>query len=103
MDFNLPRHKMVTEQLARRGIQDPRVLAAMGRVPREAFVPPALLHKAYDDCALPIDFEQTISQPYTVAFMCQEARLQPTDRKHGSRNRIPCSRSAPAAVTARPC
>jgi protein-L-isoaspartate(D-aspartate) O-methyltransferase len=79
MNFDLPRHKMVTEQLVRRGIHEARVLAAMGRVPREVFVPPALLHKAYDDCALPIDCEQTISQPYTVAFMCQEARLKETD------------------------
>ena len=79
MNFDLLRHKMVTEQLVRRGIHNPRVLEAMGRVPREKFVPPTLLHKAYDDCALPIAFEQTISQPFTVAFMCQEARLQETD------------------------
>jgi protein-L-isoaspartate(D-aspartate) O-methyltransferase len=79
MNFDLLRHKMVTEQLLRRGIHDPRVLEAMGRVPREKFVPPSLLHKVYDDCALPIGFEQTISQPFTVAFMCQEARLKPTD------------------------
>jgi protein-L-isoaspartate(D-aspartate) O-methyltransferase len=79
MNVDLLRHNMVTEQLLRRGIRDPRVLEALRRVPREKFVPPALLHKAYDDCALPIDFEQTISQPYTVAFMCQEARLRETD------------------------
>ena len=79
MNFDLLRHKMVAEQLLRRGIRDPRVLEAMGRVPREKFVPPTLLHKVYDDCALPIGFEQTISQPFTVAFMCQEARLRQTD------------------------
>ena len=49
--------------------------------------PDLLEHKAYDDCALPIGFEQTISQPYTVAFMCQEARLTAATR---------CSKSAPA-------
>lgn len=75
MNFDLARHKMVTEQLVRRGIHDPRVLEAMGRVPREEFVPPSLEHKAYDDCAMPIGYEQTISQPYTVALMCQEARI----------------------------
>jgi protein-L-isoaspartate(D-aspartate) O-methyltransferase len=79
MNFDLARHKMVTEQLVRRGIHDPRVLEAIGRVPREEFVPPSLVHKAYDDCALPIGYEQTISQPYTVAFMCQEARLKGSD------------------------
>lgn len=79
MNFDLLRHKMVTEQLMRRGINDPRVLEAMERVPREEFVPESLRHKAYDDCALPIGWEQTISQPYTVAFMCQEARLRGND------------------------
>jgi protein-L-isoaspartate(D-aspartate) O-methyltransferase len=80
MNFDLLRHRMVTEQLARRGIHDPRVLAAMDRVPREAFVPLPLRAHAYEDRALPIGFEQTISQPYTVAFMCQVARLAATDK-----------------------
>jgi protein-L-isoaspartate(D-aspartate) O-methyltransferase len=79
MNFDLARHKMVTEQLLARGISDRRVLEAMERVPREEFVPASLVHKAYDDCALPIGYEQTISQPYTVAFMCQEARLHGSD------------------------
>jgi protein-L-isoaspartate(D-aspartate) O-methyltransferase len=80
MNYVMLRQRMVAEQLARRGIHDPRVLAAMERVPREAFVPGALRAHAYEDCALPIGFEQTISQPYTVAFMCQEARLRETDK-----------------------
>jgi protein-L-isoaspartate(D-aspartate) O-methyltransferase len=80
MNFSLLRHKMVTEQLARRDIHDPRVLMAMERVPREAFVPEPLRGLAYEDRALPIGFEQTISQPYTVAFMCQAARLRATDK-----------------------
>ncbi len=80
MNFNLARHKMVTEQLERRGITDFRVLEAMDTVPREEFVSESLVHKAYDDCALPIGWDQTISQPYTVAYMCQEARLNDTDK-----------------------
>jgi protein-L-isoaspartate(D-aspartate) O-methyltransferase len=80
MNFASLRHKMVADQLPRRGIDDPRVLAAMGRVPREAFVPEPLRMLSYEDRALPIAFEQTISQPYTVAFMCQEARLRATDK-----------------------
>jgi protein-L-isoaspartate(D-aspartate) O-methyltransferase len=51
------------------------VLEAMEWVPRDEFVPPELIDLAYDDRALPIGLEQTISQPYTVAYMCQEARL----------------------------
>jgi protein-L-isoaspartate(D-aspartate) O-methyltransferase len=62
---------MVERQLRRRGITDERVLAAMGRVPREAFVPPELAAVAYDDAALPIGEEQTISQPFIVAAMCE--------------------------------
>ena len=64
------RSRMVDSQLRRRGIADERVLAAMERVPREAFVPPALAAHAYDDAALPIGEGQTISQPYIVAAMC---------------------------------
>jgi protein-L-isoaspartate(D-aspartate) O-methyltransferase len=80
MNFALARHNMVVEQLERRGIRDPRVLEAMEWVPREEFVPPELVDIAYDDRALPIGLEQTISQPYTVAFMCQAARLAATDK-----------------------
>ena len=79
MNFDLLRHKMVAEQLSRRLIIDPRVLEAMERVPREAFIPESLRDKAYDDCALPIGWQQTISQPYTVAYMCEEARLRGSD------------------------
>jgi protein-L-isoaspartate(D-aspartate) O-methyltransferase len=62
---------MVERQLWRRGITDERVLAAMLRVPREVFVPPDLVAAAYDDGALPIGEEQTISQPFIVATMCE--------------------------------
>jgi protein-L-isoaspartate(D-aspartate) O-methyltransferase len=80
MNFDLMRHKMVVEQLEQRGINDPRVLEALEWVPREEFVPPDLLNLAYEDRALPIGLEQTISQPYTVAFMCQEAHLTAGDK-----------------------
>jgi protein-L-isoaspartate(D-aspartate) O-methyltransferase len=71
---------MVDRQLRERGIADERVLAAMGRVPREAFVPPELADHAYEDAALPIGEEQTISQPYIVAAMCALLALDGTER-----------------------
>jgi len=80
MNFELARHNMVEHQLQRRGIHDARVLEAMEWVPREEFVPPELVDQAYDDRALPIALEQTISQPYTVAFMCQAAFLKASDK-----------------------
>ncbi len=70
---------MVDRQLRRRGITDERVLAAMGRVPREAFVPPQLADHAYDAAALPIGEDQTISQPYIVAAMCELLALDGTE------------------------
>ena len=60
---------MVEKQLRPRGIDDPRVLRAMAKVPREKFVPRELQASAYDDRALPIGFGQTISQPFIVALM----------------------------------
>ena len=71
---------MVESQLRRRGIEDERVLAAMGRVPRELFVPLDLREGAYADAALPIGSEQTISQPYMVALICQQLALQGGER-----------------------
>jgi protein-L-isoaspartate(D-aspartate) O-methyltransferase len=62
---------MVERQLRRRGIRDTRVVAAMAKVPRELFVPERERARAYDDGALPIGFEQTISQPYMVAATCE--------------------------------
>src|SRR5439155_8790062 len=69
------RAQMVEWQLRRRGIEDERVLAAMGRVPRELFVPPHLRDGAYADAALPIGGDQTISQPYMVALICEQLAL----------------------------
>lgn len=76
----LRRARMVSRQLEARGIRDPAVLAAMGAVPREAFVPPELADQAYEDGALPIGEGQTISQPYIVALMAEGLRLGPGDR-----------------------
>lgn len=70
------RAQMVRDQLAARGIRDPLVLAAMGRVPREKFVPGQLADAAYDDRPLPIVGGQTISQPYIVAYMIEALALK---------------------------
>jgi len=71
---------MVEEQLRRRGIADERVLDAMGRVHRELFVPEGMAARAYDDAALPIGGDQTISQPFMVARICEVLLVHPTDR-----------------------
>jgi protein-L-isoaspartate(D-aspartate) O-methyltransferase len=71
---------MVEWQLRRRGIGDERVLAALGRVPRELFIPQELRDAAYADAALPIGVEQTISQPYMVALICEQLALQGGER-----------------------
>jgi len=71
---------MVERQLRGRGITDERVLAAMAEVPREAFVPARLRHRAYADSALPIAAEQTISQPWIVAAICQALALTGSER-----------------------
>jgi protein-L-isoaspartate(D-aspartate) O-methyltransferase len=69
------RRRMVERQLRGRGIEDERVLAAMAEVPREEFVPASLRDRAYADSALPIAEEQTISQPWIVAAICQALAL----------------------------
>jgi protein-L-isoaspartate(D-aspartate) O-methyltransferase len=74
------RARMVEHQLRRRGIVDERVLAAMGRVPRELFVPDSVAHLAYEDGALPIGFGQTISQPFIVATICSLLGLSGSER-----------------------
>jgi protein-L-isoaspartate(D-aspartate) O-methyltransferase len=79
-DFAVLRARMVERQLRRRGIDDERVLAAMGQVPREAFVPARLRHRAYADSALPIDERQTISQPWIVAAICRALELSGNER-----------------------
>jgi protein-L-isoaspartate(D-aspartate) O-methyltransferase len=71
---------MVSDQLYRRGIVDPHVLAAFGAVPREQFVPGELAPHAYDDAPLPIGDGQTISQPYVVAMTVQALQLKGHER-----------------------
>lgn len=74
------RSAMVTFQIARRGVEDERVLDAMRKVPRHAFVPPEHRAHAYADRPLPIGSGQTISQPYIVARFVEAAQLKPGDR-----------------------
>jgi protein-L-isoaspartate(D-aspartate) O-methyltransferase len=71
---------MVERQLRRRGIEDERVLDAMGKVPRERFVPPDVRDRAYRDGALPIGEGQTISQPWIVASMAELLELKGPER-----------------------
>ena len=74
------RERMVAEQMAARDITDARVLDAMRKVPRELFVPAAQRPLASEDHPLPIGKEQTISQPYIVAYMTQALELRPTHK-----------------------
>ncbi len=76
MDLEFKRRMMVQRQLRARGISDERVLAAMGEIPREEFVPQHFHSRAYADEPLVIGFGQTISQPYMVALMAQCLELQ---------------------------
>jgi protein-L-isoaspartate(D-aspartate) O-methyltransferase len=74
------RERMVGRQLRARGIEDEEVLRAMGRVPRELFVPDAERKRAYGDAALPIGHGQTISQPYMVAVIVEALTVRPGSR-----------------------
>ena len=74
------RETMVREQIAARGIRDPRVIEALREVPRHSFVPEPERSRAYDDAPVPIGQGQTISQPYIVALMTELLRPQPGDR-----------------------
>jgi protein-L-isoaspartate(D-aspartate) O-methyltransferase len=74
------RQRMVVDQLSGRDISDPRVLAAFVAIPRDRFVPAALVDRAYDDAPLPIGAGQTISQPYIVALTAQALHLTGHER-----------------------
>lgn len=78
--FEAQRRYMVERQLKSRGIRDPRVLEAMGRIPRELFVPEKYRHNAYCDEPIPIGCGQTISQPYITALMVQVLELQGSEK-----------------------
>ncbi|MDH3427148.1 MAG: protein-L-isoaspartate(D-aspartate) O-methyltransferase [Gemmatimonadota bacterium] len=79
-DYAALRARMVERDIAGRGIRDPLVLAAMGEVPRERFVPEHLYDDAYVDAPLPIPGAQTISQPYIVAVMIDALGLEGGER-----------------------
>ncbi len=70
------RERLVRETIEARGVKDPRVLAAMRRVPRHRFMPKSIQSRAYEDRALPIGEGQTISQPFVVASMSEHAGVQ---------------------------
>ena len=80
MNFERARLRMVEEQIRARGVRDPRVLAAMSKVPRHLFVEEALRDRAYQDKALPIGEKQTISQPFIVAAMTEALELTGRER-----------------------
>ena len=79
-NYTAQRRKMVRNQIEARGIHNPQVLAVMRKVERHLFVKPQYLNVAYQDGALPIDCDQTISQPYIVALMTDLLELTPTSR-----------------------
>jgi protein-L-isoaspartate(D-aspartate) O-methyltransferase len=74
------RERMVREQIASRGVEDPRVLAALARVPRHELVPAEFRDQAYEDRPLAIGRGQTISQPFVVAYMTEQLRLRGEER-----------------------
>lgn len=80
MKYRRQREEMVRRQIEARGVTDPKVLAAMRKVPRHLFVSEALMDQAYGDFPLPIGLQQTISQPYIVAEMTQALQLNEDDR-----------------------
>ena len=71
---------MVQEQIIGRGINDPRVIAAMRKIPRHLFVDPGIVNRAYDDSALPIGDKQTLSQPYMAARMTESLALAGSEK-----------------------
>jgi protein-L-isoaspartate(D-aspartate) O-methyltransferase len=79
-DYLRAREKMVEEQVVARGIKNPRLLAAMRKIPRHLFVDPGLLQRAYDDSSLPIGAKQTVSQPYMAARMTEALELSGEER-----------------------
>ncbi len=76
IDYSWRRQQMVEQQIEARGVRSQKVLDAMGRVPREVFLPEDIREFAYEDSPLPIAAEQTISQPYIVAFMTEGLALE---------------------------
>lgn len=79
-EYKKERREMVEQQIRARGINDDRVLKAMEKVPRHKFVPAPRTHLAYRDHPLLIGLNQTISQPYIVAYMTEAAGISKTDK-----------------------
>jgi protein-L-isoaspartate(D-aspartate) O-methyltransferase len=79
-ELKAARAAMVSEQIEHRGVHDQRVLDAMRKLPRHIFVDPVLWRQAYSDSPLPIGEDQTISQPYIVAFMLDALAVEPSER-----------------------
>ena len=79
-NYATQRKKMVRDQIEARGIRNPRTLAVMRKVERHLFVKPEYLNMAYRDGPLPINCEQTVSQPYIVALMTDLLKLTPTSK-----------------------
>lgn len=80
MMYENDQQKMINEQIIARGVSDKHVIEAFMLVDRALFIPKPLKNLAYGDCPLPIGYNQTISQPYIVAFMTQAAMLEPGSR-----------------------
>ncbi len=78
--FRVQREELIDE-LTKKGISDLAVIKAIGRIPREKFIPKTMEHFAYKDVALPIGYEQTISQPYTVAYMTEQLKIKKSGMK----------------------
>ncbi|HLD75043.1 MAG TPA: protein-L-isoaspartate(D-aspartate) O-methyltransferase [Bdellovibrionota bacterium] len=79
-DYKLERELMVKSQIEARGIHDKKLLKTLKKTHRHLFVPKDIRWLSYKDCALPIGYGQTISQPYIVAFMIEAAKIKPLDR-----------------------
>jgi protein-L-isoaspartate(D-aspartate) O-methyltransferase len=78
--FRVQREELI-EEITKKGITDLAVIKAIGNVPREKFIPKTMQHFAYKDVALPIGYEQTISQPYTVAYMTEQLNIKKNGMK----------------------
>ena len=79
-DYTSLRNRMVDEQIVKRGISNTAVIQALRTVPRHLFVPDDMQDMAYEDHPLQIGEEQTISQPYIVAYMTEKLHLKPYDK-----------------------
>lgn len=80
VNYSEARKRMVEREIVGRGIEDPRVISAMMKVPRHLFIPDEHVHYSYYNLPVPIGYGQTISSPFIVALMTQELELRRTDK-----------------------